>query len=90
MEILSCKGSVFILGQGLSAMLRVILPNFREEEHRSTVNFSVHNHCTPTLPIDQTKVIVMKNILEHQNDTNLVAVLKIQASEVGPTVQEYP
>ena len=70
--------------------MRVILPYLIEEKYRSTGDFTINNHWTPSLSISHTKFIVLKNILEHQNDTKLPTVLNLQASEVSSEVQKYP
>ena len=58
------------------------MPNFREEIYQSTGDLSVNDHFTPTLYISQTKILEVSNILERLNDTNVPAVLKLQASGV--------
>ena len=64
-------------------MLRLILPNLRKGKYRLIGNLSVNNYCKPTLSISQSKVIVVRNILEHRNNTNAPVVMKLHASEVG-------
>ena len=70
--------------------MRLILPHFGGVNYRSTGDFSVNNHWSPTLPISQTKVIFVRNILELLNNTSVTAVLKIWALEVGSLVPKYP
>ena len=66
------------------------MPNFREENYRSTGNLSVNKYWTPTLSLAQTKLLEVRNVLELLNDTNVPAVMKLQASEVWSAVQKYP
>ena len=66
------------------------MSNFREEKYRSTGDFSVNSQVTPILLMIQTKFIIMRNILERQNDTNTPSILNLWASEFGSAVQKYP
>ena len=61
------------------------MPIFREEKYRSIGNLSVNNNS-----IYQTKVIVMRNILECINDTNLKCTLKLRELEIWSLVQKHP
>ena len=38
----------------------------------------------------KTKLLELRDILELWDDTNVPAVMKLQALEVGPVVQKYP
>ena len=67
----------FLLWNRLTS--RVMMPNFREENYQSIGYFSVNNHWTPTLSIAENKLLELKNIVECLNDTNVPAVLNIQA-----------
>ena len=70
--------------------MRIILTHFRKVKYWPTSDFSVNNQWTPTLYVSQTNVIVVSNVLEIQNGTNVTALLKLQASEVGSDVRKYP
>ena len=80
-ELLFCKGSFFTLKE----------MNFQgnnAKNYWSTSNIFVDNKWTPTLLIDQTKFIKLRVILGILNDTNISAVLKLQALEVVSAVQK--
>ena len=72
-----------------TAILRVILPIFIEKKYRSTWDYYVNNHETPTLSIPQ-KLIYMRTILECKNNKIVPSVLKLQDSDLIPEVQKYP
>ena len=69
-------------------MWRVIFPDFVEGKYFFTGDLYLNNHCSPTISTPQTKVNAMRNIFQHQNDTNAVAVMKLQVSEVRSEVQK--
>ena len=71
-------------------MFVVKLANFREENYKSTEDFSITNHWTTNLSIAQTKLHEIRNILVRLNETNIPVVRNVQALEVGLEVQEYP
>ena len=71
-------------------MFVVKLANFREENYKSTEDFSITHHWTTNLSIAQTKLHEIRNILVRLNETNIPVVMNVQALEVGLEVQEYP
>ena len=58
--------------------------------NRSTEDFFVDNHWIPTFSIAQNILHEARNIYFRLMDTNLPAVLKVQASELRLEVPKYP
>ena len=64
--------------------------NFSNAKHWSTVNFSVNIQCAPTLSFAQENFILMRNNLEHQDDTNESAIFDLWVSEFVLMIWSFP